>query len=995
MPDTKHTCQYSQKELLDLRDSLPIVRCNVASIKMGTDIAKIFRLPEKALETPENFTCRSKDLAEFSSQFKKRTIGRVLSEISEDNGNDCDSMLLSRSPTQPQFHWALRQEEGKHRLEKPYPAPADIAAQKAENFQKFYRAVVSPTHVRVTAGGRIVPNIKPVEATGFDGDGNNFKSERSVAEACPAVVQPPWSPYLNSLQASSYPTLTPTGSTQFLNASSSNVAYDATPVASQIYGNTSSVRNTASNLQYPKLGCNIADGIQPTITPSEIKISHPSQFDQTKPFTINGQLVYPVSPEFQPPAQIFPVPVRIPSNLTTPQNQIQIFNENQSLGSFGNMTNPLGFPESQHLVMGGNSSGNLYVPSSLIPTPYTTVPALEFLTNQLQSLFANLQALENQIATNNSPHEKKVLETQRHVMQIQINSINNMLAIQFSSDEVDRGKSTGDKRLHLQEIQADLNEADKGFKKFEKPDKHSEIYSTFKQANIISNINHANKPDDSEYLAKLPNKSRLSKSSAKAQPFQPRHPKNVTIQSKMPENFPVCGKNSEKCFPTKIEHENYAYFKNYTPMGEHHNFQGASSFYELPRSRSLGAPYLIGTIPSVSKCNSSIPPDAVYSRPLTREEIQARHVYFGEAPRLSASGLPKFDGKDFYPPSPLKKEVHLNSKKSEFGGLDKGPFIAPNSRESLLTSGAKENSNPLLTRSFCSTQNIQHDKQSFCSCSIHSHDNGILEKNTNGAQADQLLPPPKIINNDEIQEEDFANLFVKDNFSRLNSQSPPRSKGDATFEEDFSNIFTENVALSSLEHQNYLCDKSKVIAYESKIEPSGGANRGRSPTENYGERKESFSHLPPEIKSTPSLTKEPAKIVKSPSRIRTTNSIPVEKSILQRIENFPWGGPPLVPLVGPVLSGAITSANAQGYLPQFCEFSDVPPSTPTVAKLPDVKAATLQKNPGKICSIMPLNISNSNSENNLIKENQKRQPVTSASSFGAENYMRYLTQRGS
>ncbi|EPQ66227.1 Bgt-2513 [Blumeria graminis f. sp. tritici] len=892
MPDTKQTCQYSQKELLDLRDSLPIVRCIVASIKMGTDIAKIFRLPGKALETPEKFTCRSKDLAEFSSQFKKRTIGRVLSEISEDNGNDCDSVLLSRSPTQPQFHWALRQQEGKHRPDKPYPAPADIAAQKAENFQKFYRAVVSPTHVRVTAGGRIVPNIKPVEAAGFDGDSYNFKSERSVAEACPAVVQTPWSPYLNSLQASSYPKLTPTGSTPFLNVSSSSVTFDTSPVAPQIYGNTSSVRNTASNFQHPKLGCNIADGIQSTTIPSEIKISHPSQFDQTKPFTINGQLVYPVSPEFQSPAQIFPVPVGIPSNLTTPQNQTHIFNENQSLGSFENMTNALGFPESQHRVMSGNSSGNLYeplyVPPSLIPAPYTTVPALEFLTSQLQSLFANLQALENQIATNNSLHEKKILETQRHVMQIQINSINNMLAIQFSRDDVDRGKSAGDKTHNLPENQADLNEANKGFKKFEKPEKPSEIYSTLKQINVISNNNHASKLDDLEFLPKLPTKSRLSKSSAKAQPFQPRDQKNVSIQSKLPEIFPEVGKNSEKYFPVKAGHENYAYFKNYTPMSEHHNSQGASSFYELPKPRSLGAPYLIGTIPSVSKCNSSIPLDAIYSRPLTREEIQARHVYFGEAPRLSASGLPKFDGKDFYPPSPLKKEVRLNSRKSESGGLDKGPFIASNSRESLLTSGAQENSNPLLARSFCSTQNIQHDKQSFYSCSIHSHDNGILEKKTNETETNQLLPPLKIINYDEIQEEDFAKLFVEEDFSRLNSQSPARSKGDATFEDDFSNIFTENAASPLLEHQKYLCGKSKDLAFESNIEHSVEANRGKFPTENYSERKESFSHMQLEMKSTPSLTNEPANTVKFPSRIRTINSTPVEKSILQRIENFPW-----------------------------------------------------------------------------------------------------------
>lgn len=42
----------------------------------------------------------------------------------------------------------------------PIPAPSGLPAQKNEGFQRFYKAVVSPTHVRVTAGGRIVPNTR-------------------------------------------------------------------------------------------------------------------------------------------------------------------------------------------------------------------------------------------------------------------------------------------------------------------------------------------------------------------------------------------------------------------------------------------------------------------------------------------------------------------------------------------------------------------------------------------------------------------------------------------------------------------------------------------------------------------------------------------------------------------------------------------------------------------------------------------------------------------
>lgn len=42
----------------------------------------------------------------------------------------------------------------------PIPAPPELQTQQNEGFQRFFKAVVSPSHVRVTAGGRIVPNTR-------------------------------------------------------------------------------------------------------------------------------------------------------------------------------------------------------------------------------------------------------------------------------------------------------------------------------------------------------------------------------------------------------------------------------------------------------------------------------------------------------------------------------------------------------------------------------------------------------------------------------------------------------------------------------------------------------------------------------------------------------------------------------------------------------------------------------------------------------------------
>jgi hypothetical protein len=46
--------------------------------------------------------------------------------------------------------------------------------------------------------------------------------------------------------------------------------------------------------------------------------------------------------------------------------------------------------------------------------------------------------------------------------------------------------------------------------------------------------------------------------------------------------------------------------------------------------------------------------DYQYSRELTDEERRARFLYWGKAPRSAQHGLPKYDGKHFYPPSPVK-----------------------------------------------------------------------------------------------------------------------------------------------------------------------------------------------------------------------------------------------------------------------------------------------------------------------------------------------------
>jgi hypothetical protein len=97
---------------------------------------------------------------------------------------------------------------------------------------------------------------------------------------------------------------------------------------------------------------------------------------------------------------------------------------------------------------------------------------------------------------------------------------------------------------------------------------------------------------------------------------------------------------------------------------------------ELPRSVNIRAmyeknvspkPYLVGELPPGMSAERARDTDYVYPRPLTEDELRARHMYWGNTPHHLQSGLPKFDGKDFYPPSPdnsqsLDNDSDLNQR---------------------------------------------------------------------------------------------------------------------------------------------------------------------------------------------------------------------------------------------------------------------------------------------------------------------------------------------
>jgi hypothetical protein len=109
---------------------------------------------------------------------------------------------------------------------------------------------------------------------------------------------------------------------------------------------------------------------------------------------------------------------------------------------------------------------------------------------------------------------------------------------------------------------------------------------------------------------------------------------------------------------------------------------------------NFGVPYLLGTLPKGVNPRTARDQDYCYKRPLTEEERRARFLYWGKAPKSAVKGLPKYDGKHFYPPSPVKERSVELSQESNYRITDSDgdPFrpMTPMQRADSKTVSASE-----------------------------------------------------------------------------------------------------------------------------------------------------------------------------------------------------------------------------------------------------------------------------------------------------------------
>ena len=628
-------------------------------------------------------------------------------------------------------NWYLRQRESSDLSAQPHSAPVGFATQQAENFQRFYRAVVSPTHVRVTAGGRIVPNTRSSTTAPPEWNAHKLEHPLPLASTESTSFHPPTSSVApQPVPASFLPRYT---------HSTQRNAFALTTMASQSSEDGGVPLNLSSDCK--------ATTLETLSQP--IKISPPSQFDQSKPFIYNGQVVYPLPPGVQPPLQSLPVPFGVLGNPNFAPPQLAAMAPLQSAYfpfPIGHLSNAHALSTIGQHAMGMNPGA--LTPDSRLPS-YTTSPSLqsvsELTKHQLQMCRSQLKFIENQLANNKHQIDENYMEHQRRDVLATIETMESMLEFQLAHDLTTtssaylRGSLRGLQEKSSAYYQDERSSAtDSSLKEttpmFVKPTSipvHIKVApETSHPKNKIEDIKPSTTKESLASKAtshsEIGAKSRLSAAAAKAPPFQPRAKSAVvTISGNLPtpKPEPISSTGQAPNDPRFMSKSTMAWgLQSSTTAAtngtgslsrahaldspqsvESRTFQRYQTFHGVPAvlnsfdglplpTHSEAVPYLVGVLPHGINPTHAASMDLIYQRDLTADEIRARFLYWGKAPRSAYAGLPKFDGKDFYPPSPTKEHARSTmdpSHTSEESLKTSSSSVMPLDFESLFMDSPK------------------------------------------------------------------------------------------------------------------------------------------------------------------------------------------------------------------------------------------------------------------------------------------------------------------
>lgn len=720
-------------------------------------IGRRFQRPDSIQPTPPTSVVETVQPPQSVQQMTHTTHhgpnSRINPKVSVSVASECDR------PTE----WKYRGRSGSEvTSNEPLPAPTGADAQQNEGFQRFYKAVVSPTHVRVTAGGRIVPNTRnPVSPTAKrtkDSEvmTNGTKSEPDPVAAAPAVSKPPlpvlgMPPSMQFFHPGFYPGIPPihpmTGMPMPMMPPGYPFPVPPVPNAAMATGTQeASLKENQAKKAEEKDNKPL-----PESEPAKVgvKLSPPENFDHTKPFMFNGQQwMFPMFPSpypgyigMPPPGFAGPhvsgAPMMMPPHMVMPQ----------MIGPMG----PMGLQAPQG-TMAPPPPATSRQPTPQPPSkpPISSIRPSQITRKQIDGLRANLRYHEDQLQFNKHQIDEKDMENKIQLLQNDIERFERVFKAQADyetkhypkSDRVKEDVLSSDRSSAAPSTKTSQSQSEESKEskattlsinsqlKLKKKERSRDSIGLNSNKSSTASYIYEDAPRD-RLLSINPNrKSTLPSGAALAPIFQPRSASGVstlTVPITKGKKWQL-GEIEDEITQEQLDeadkrlHE--AGSKAWGQSQQALQLSNPASQRQSPRGHdSFGIPYLIGTLPH--GVDTPYPVQRIeyeYSRKLTDEEVQARHLYFGKAPRSVSQGLPKYDGRHFYPASPVKNQTPSESPSVRRQRIptgvpevdyeypapnckDSDPFRAVTPSEDFLKPGKSDNSKTpsvMSTRSFSS-----------------------------------------------------------------------------------------------------------------------------------------------------------------------------------------------------------------------------------------------------------------------------------------------------
>jgi len=573
----------------------------------------------------------------------------------------------------------------------PCQAPTGIPAQKSEGFQRFYQAVVSPTHVRVTAGGRIVPNTRGPSSpaskrsndqNATDGHGMPEKAthtkpspgQMGMTTPVPIVPQfiPNYPPGFQPVQApvsfvpiSFGPSMAP------------NFPFGQNAVSTPVMVQPAR-ESTLKDMHNMKSGETRNENGSTTDKQEKVKLTPPEFFDYTRPYYFNGQFMYPISAAAFPPpgmgGQMMPAfqMVGFPPGMA-PQPAGQLL-QSTPVGGAPSMSAAPFPPAPMQSSAGSTALGhnvpvntNIQHPSA---PPISSIRLSDITKKQIATFKSSLRYNEDQLHYNRHQIDEKEMENKIQTLHNHIRRFEALLKEQLLNEEsvLQQGGQIKEEKpmaVHVGEGTKISPQSAMTATHLAQPNPNS---SGGQPAGRDSNMNQSQKlgsvwspnidpkTGKKRYFVDIPEhelaihlkKSGLPSDAALAPVFKPRGAASSwegTLRESRERRL-----TATTIAATTMPHATSTFFEK--PVRK---FKPMSSILRLDPTK-YGVPYLLGTLPKGVDPREAVDGEYIYHRELTPEEQRARYLFWGGCPD-SVPGLPLFDGKHFYPPPSAKERT--------------------------------------------------------------------------------------------------------------------------------------------------------------------------------------------------------------------------------------------------------------------------------------------------------------------------------------------------